>query len=196
MSAWSQGASPEVGGENVAGKGSKAWSIRAPGLWSRESLPVTEKKTHCYHLPTLSLCSPHIHPGRSSFKEAGSAHFQLGEPRRVTQSHRKGKSRLRRPSHMRWVPNLMLLAAISPWKPTDQTNKCFTKAQILGFQIIFNRNTTKGKPHLKDQKLRRENLEARGFPCRPNPNTIRTCNDVYYMTNSSREIPMEHTFQV
>ena len=75
---------------------------------------MTEKKTHCYHLPTLSLCSPHIHPGRSSFKEAGSAHFQLGEPRRVTQSHRKGKSRLRRPSHMRWVPNLIPGEPVSP----------------------------------------------------------------------------------
>ena len=32
MSMWSQGASAEAGGENVAGKGSEAWSIRAPEL--------------------------------------------------------------------------------------------------------------------------------------------------------------------
>lgn len=150
---------------------------------------MTEKKTHRYHLPTLSLFSPHIHPGRSSFKEAGWAHFQLREPRRVPKA--TGKASVHR------APNsTQLLAAISPGKPTGQTNKRFTKAQILGFQITFNRNTTKGKVHLKDQKLRKENLEARGFRCRPNSNTVSACNEVYYMTKSSREIPTEHTFQV
>lgn len=60
MSAWSQGASAEVSGENVAGKGSEAWSIRAPGLGSRESLPVMEKKTHRYHLTySVPLQPPH-----------------------------------------------------------------------------------------------------------------------------------------